>query len=62
MWERERGRYLQLPMMSGHDCRSMGKFFNSMGQVALIVRLQRERESGNERDSESEIERPYRIE
>lgn len=37
-----REEYLQLPMMSGQDCRSMGKFLSSMGQVALMVKLQKE--------------------
>lgn len=30
---------LQLPITRGHDCLSIGKFCNSMGQVALIVSL-----------------------
>lgn len=30
---------LQLPKINGHDCRSIGKFLNSMGHDALIVNL-----------------------
>lgn len=31
-------QYLQLPSMSGHDCRSIGKFRNSIGHEAFIVK------------------------
>lgn len=30
-------QYLQLPSISGHDCRSIGKLRNSIGHEALIV-------------------------
>lgn len=34
-------KYSQLPKIKGQDCRSIGKFLNSIGHLALIVNLKR---------------------
>lgn len=44
---KDSGKYSQLPITRGQDCLSMGKFFSSMGQVALIVNLQEKHLTGN---------------
>ena len=31
--------YLQLPIIKGHDCQSIGKLLNIIGHFALIVSL-----------------------